>query len=82
MNLSQLTITPVFPLWLIVLLFLLGLAGVILQYPLIRKRLGDRRTLVISLLRLVAVFSLVSFALSFPGGEERRSGVNAPGGSR
>jgi uncharacterized membrane protein len=78
MNLSQLTITPVFPLWLIVLLFLLGLAGVILQYPLIRKRLGDRRTLVISLLRLVAVFSLVSFALNPSLVEKKEDRVSMP----
>ena len=64
MNLSQITITPVFPVWLILLLFFLGMAAVVLQYWFIRKRLGRARALAVSLLRFFAIFSLISFALN------------------
>ena len=64
MNLDQTTIAPIFPLWLILLLFILGLASVILQFFLIRRKLGHSRALTISILRLGAIFLLISFALN------------------
>jgi len=64
MSLRQITVTPVFPLWLIFLLFFVGLAAVIVQYWLIRRRLGPSRALAISFLRLTAISLLISFALS------------------
>jgi len=64
MNLDQMTIAPVFPLWLIFVLFSLGLASAIVQYRLIRQRLGHSRALGISILRLGAISFLVAFALN------------------
>ncbi len=63
MNLGQVTITPVFPLWLVLLLVLLGLASVVAQYRLMRGKLGPSRALGLSLLRLGAIFFLIVFAL-------------------
>jgi len=64
MSLRQITIAPVFPLWLILLLFFVGLAAVIIQYWLVRRRLGPSKALAISFLRLGAIFLLISFALN------------------
>ena len=71
MKLSQMTLMPVFPFWLILLLLFLGLAAVILQYRLIRKRVGRKRAGVISILRLFVLFLLISFALN-PSLSEKR----------
>ena len=64
MTLNQVAISPVFPLWLIFLLLFFGLAAAVYQYWLIRKRLGSPRAAVLSLLRLGALFLLISFALN------------------
>ena len=64
MTVDQATIAPIFPLWLILLLFILGLASVILQFFLIRRRLGHSRALFISILRLGTILFLISFALN------------------
>jgi uncharacterized membrane protein len=64
MKLSQITLAPVFPFWLIFLLLFLGLVAVTLQYRLVRKRVGRRRAGVISILRLFVLFLLISFALN------------------
>jgi uncharacterized membrane protein len=64
MTLNQIAISPVFPLWLIVLLLFFGLAAAVYQYWLLRKRLGSPRATVLSLLRLGALFILISFALN------------------
>ena len=64
MNLSQVTIAPVFPLWLILVLFALGLAATFVQYRVIRGKLGQSRALGLSLLRLGAITFLVAFALN------------------
>jgi len=71
MSLSPITIAPIFPLWLIVLLFILGAAAAIFQYRLARKRLNRREALVLSLLRLAAFGLLISFALN-PSRVERK----------
>jgi len=63
MTLNQVSISPVFPLWLISLLLFFGLAAAVYEYWLIRKRLGSPRAAVLSLLRLGALFLLISFAL-------------------
>ncbi len=64
MSLDQITIAPVFPLWLILLLFLLGFASAIAQYRFMRGKLGHSRSLGLSLLRLGAISFLVAFALN------------------
>jgi uncharacterized membrane protein len=64
MNLDQITILPVFPLWLILLLFSLGLASVVIQYRVMLGRLGRSRALGLSLLRLGAISFLIAFALN------------------
>ena len=64
MNLDQITIAPVFPLWLILLLFSLGFASVVIQYRLMLGRLGRFRALGLSLLRLGAISFLIAFALN------------------
>jgi hypothetical protein len=62
MNLSQVTIAPVFPLWSILVLFALGLAATFAQYRVTRAKLGSSRALGLSLLRLGAILFLVAFA--------------------
>ena len=64
MTLGQIAISPVFPLWLIFLLLSLGLGATIFQYWLLRKRLRSPRAAVLSLLRLGALFLIISFALN------------------
>ncbi|MDI7262015.1 MAG: hypothetical protein QME90_19135, partial [Thermodesulfobacteriota bacterium] len=64
MNLDQITIAPVFSLWLILILFSLGFASAIAQYRLLRGRLGHSRALGLSLLRLGAISFLIAFALN------------------
>ena len=55
---------PVFPLWLILILLFLGGTAVIVQYGLMRRRLGSFRAIMISLLRLGVILLLLSFALN------------------
>ena len=64
MNLNQISIAPVLPLWLILLLFFLGFTSAALQYRLIQRRLGHSRALRLSLLRLGAISLLVAFTLN------------------
>jgi len=64
MTLDQTTIAPIFPMWLIFLLFVFGAASAILQFFLIRRRLGHSKALIISILRLGAILFLISFALN------------------
>ncbi len=64
MNVFGVTLAPVFPLWLIIALFCLVLVSALIQFRVTRERLGKMRALVLSLLRLGAVFILVAFALN------------------
>jgi uncharacterized membrane protein len=64
MNLDQITVAPVFPLWLILLLFFLGFASTIVQFRLLQRRLGHSQALGLSLLRLGAISFLIAFALN------------------
>ena len=64
MNVNPITIAPVFPLWLIILLFCLALAQAAAQCVKSWTKLGPRRALVISLLRFAAIVVLVIFALN------------------
>ena len=64
MNLSKITVAPIFPVWLILLLFFLGLGGTILQYWLVQRRLGGPKAFSISLLRLGSIIMILSFALN------------------
>jgi uncharacterized membrane protein len=59
-----LTIAPAFPLWLVILLFSLGLAAVGALYRLNREKLGEKRALVLSLLRLAAIVLILLCALN------------------
>jgi hypothetical protein len=77
MSLTQITIAPIFPLWLITLLLALGSAAAIFQYWRIRKRLGHKKALGLSLLRLVALYLFISFALN-PSQAERREHKVSP----
>lgn len=64
MSVNQITIAPVFPLWLITLLFCLGFVSVLAQYRATLDKLGKTRALIISFLRLGAISLLVAFALN------------------
>ena len=64
MNLIPVTIAPVFPLWLILILFCGGGISALVQYKRIRDRLGKSRAGFLSLLRLAAVCLIVAFALN------------------
>ena len=64
MSVNQITITPVFPLWLIILLFCLGFVSVLAQYRVTLDKVGRTRGLIISFLRLGAISLLVAFALN------------------
>ena len=64
MSLNQITIEPIIPLWLITLLYSLGLTAALIQYRLIRGKLGKKRALIISLLRLGSISFIVAFSLN------------------
>jgi uncharacterized membrane protein/multisubunit Na+/H+ antiporter MnhF subunit len=64
MNWEQVTFAPILPIWLIAALFLLGCVAVIIQYRLIRGRLGPSRALGVSALRWVALSFLIALALN------------------
>jgi len=64
MNLIPITLAPVFPIWLILVLFCGGGISALLQYKRIRDRLGKPRAMFLSLLRLAAVCLIVAFALN------------------
>ncbi len=64
MNWNQITLSPVFPLWVILVLLFFGLAFSLIQYWVIQKRLGRRKAILISLLRLVTLSLLISFSLN------------------
>ena len=64
MSLNGITIAPVFPWELILLLLFLGVAGVIIQYWLIRRKLSRSRALLISFLRLASIAFILSCALN------------------
>ena len=64
MNLNPITIVPVFPWWLILLLFCLALAQAAIQGVVNWSKLGRKKALVISTLRLAAIVVLAIFALN------------------
>jgi len=64
MNWNHIVIAPVFPFWVILVLFLLGLALTVVQYWSIQKRLGHPKAILISLLRLITLSLLVSFSVN------------------
>jgi len=64
MNLGQIEIAPVYPLWLILLLLLVGSLAGMVQYRLVRRRLGPYQALSISLLRLGGISMIISLALN------------------
>ncbi len=64
MNLREILIEPMIPLWAIVLLFSLGGVASIFQYWMTRKRLARSRGIALALLRLFTLFLLISFLLN------------------
>jgi uncharacterized membrane protein len=64
MNMKEIFVEPVIPLWVIYLLFCLGGTAAILLYRLTRKRLARPKAIVLTLLRLCALFLLISFLLN------------------
>lgn len=64
MNMNPITIAPVFPLGLIILLFAAAVAAVGVQYRLSRPKLGTKRALKLSFLRLLAAVILLACALN------------------
>jgi uncharacterized membrane protein len=64
MSMSHLTLEPILPLWLLIVLLCAALAGVVFQFRSIRKRLGLRKALAISFLRLAAFWCLILFSLN------------------
>jgi uncharacterized membrane protein len=64
MNPIPVTIAPVFPLWLILVVFCVGGISALAQYKKIRDRLGKPRAGLLALLRLAAVCLIVAFALN------------------
>ena len=71
MNPSQLSIAPILPLWLILLLLAAGAAACVFQVRLLRRRLLWRRALLISFLRL-SVFALLGLIALNPFWTERK----------
>jgi uncharacterized membrane protein len=64
MSLNHITIEPVLPLWGIILLFSLGLTAALIQYRLTQDKLGKKRALILSFLRLGAISFIVAFSLN------------------
>jgi uncharacterized membrane protein len=64
MSLKDITIAPVFPMGLIIVLFGIAVAAVWVQYRVSRAKLGNKRALMLALLRLLALTILVAFALN------------------
>lgn len=64
MNPSQVIIAPIFPLWVIAILLILGSIFTFFQFRLIMKRLSLTRSLSLFLLRLAALSLLILFALN------------------
>ncbi len=77
MSLNPISIAPVFPFWLILLLFGAGLASAIYVYRLIRERLGRKKAVAISFLRLLSISLLISLALN-PSLDLRRELKTSP----
>jgi uncharacterized membrane protein len=71
MNPSQLSIAPILPLWLILLLLVGGATACVFQFRLLRKRLLPKRALLISLLRL-GVFAFLGLIALNPFWTERK----------
>jgi uncharacterized membrane protein len=64
MSTNTFTLAPVFPLWLIVLLFGVGTGLVFALYRRIRDKLDRKSALVLSALRLCAIALILAFALN------------------
>ena len=64
MNPGQLSLAPILPYWLILLLLAAGAAACVFQFRLLRRRLLWRRAMLISFLRLGAFVFLGLIALN------------------
>jgi len=63
-SLARLSAAPILPLWILALLLAAGVAAAILQYRSIRGRLGERKAIVLSLMRLSLFCMLLLFMLN------------------
>ena len=64
MSTNPITLALVFPLWLIVVLFSLGVGLTFAQYRRIRDKLDRKRAHIVSTLRLCAIALILAFALN------------------
>jgi uncharacterized membrane protein len=64
MNWNRIVMAPVFPFWMILILLFLGSVLTIVQYRVIYKRVGRPRAILISLLRLITLWLLISFGVN------------------
>lgn len=71
MNLKEIILEPLIPLWLIYLLFLLGGVAVLLQFGRLYRKLTRPRAIAIALLRLFTFVLLISFLFN-PSSVERK----------
>jgi len=77
MTWKDITLSPLLPLWLILALLGLGVLALILQYPRLRTRVGRRRCLWLSALRLGALLLLIGCFLD-PASTERVEKKSSP----
>lgn len=61
---TRLSMAPIVPLWLLMILLAAGLAIAFMQYRVIRKRLGRRKAFILSLMRLGTFSLIILFALN------------------
>jgi uncharacterized membrane protein len=77
MNWKDITLSPLLPGWVLLVLLGLGIAALILQYPRLQKRVGGGRSLCLSALRLGALVLLIGCFLD-PASTERREKKSSP----
>jgi uncharacterized membrane protein len=61
---AHLKATPIVPVWLLIILLAAGLVTAFIQYHIVRRRLGLRKALILSLLRLGTFWLLILFAFN------------------
>jgi uncharacterized membrane protein len=64
MSWEEITLSPILPTWLIVFILCLGILALVFQYGFLQNRVGRKRGLWLSLLRLGAFFLLIGFFLN------------------
>jgi uncharacterized membrane protein len=77
MNWKDVTLSPILPPWLILVLLGLGVLALVLLYPGLRRRVGRGRSLGLSALRLGALVLLIGCLLD-PASTERKEKKSSP----